>query len=140
MPRPNIADHPKANTNGFRENPQNIRPRLGWKGSIAKRLNDDGEIAYKKSDVRWDKEKKLYYVKSSGLDKIIDAVVKQALKGNIQAANFLADRQIGKPKQEMSLEQKVVVPKMDIKEYMPAICPHCGNNPNEPPVLTDKLE
>lgn len=103
-----IHEHPKHNTNGLRENPENInksgRP-LGVRNSatVIRRLL---ELSTKKVNELTGEEETYF-------DEIAFAQLKKAIDGDTQAFNALLDRMEGKATQRTENDTNINIPDID---------------------------
>ena len=124
----NIKDQPNHNTQGFKQNPQNIGKPVGWRHIIRKVTNEDGIIYLERDQVEYDRSKKKYRVTLPGKERIVIALQKKAQQGDTRAASFLADREEGKPHQTKEITKRVAPTAIKIGFDPPDNCPHCNKS------------
>jgi len=126
--------HPKANTNGFKQNPQNIGKRKpSIKRAINKMLNGDGLMAIsKKSVVREDDDN--WYVKIPNEDLLATQLMKWAMGKNgrhsLKAIEMMMQRTDG-----LVLREKEV---QDLYEVLKQYAVKDDHGEFEPPIQSEK--
>ena len=135
MARFDISKHPKANTNGFKQNPHNAGRRKSVVTLLQDAIGEDGGIRFKPEAIKSYHPKTGVVIKVPTADALVTRLISLAMtsdrRTSVKAIEMIMDRLEGKPRQQLAFEQVVIPKKLPISLRPTELCKKCGQELDE---------